>query len=332
VLGSAFGVLLIWEAGNAAGQGAPVKGSWHAGSVILDCAEPECPPLVYAPAGSFMMGAAPGETFLPPEPAQPKATPRHRVTFAKPFAIGQHEVTRAEFAAFATATNYQSPARCSITGRTVQILQGRNWKYPTVPQYSDDEPVLCTNYYDALMYTDWLSRRTGHRYRLPSEAEWEYAARAGTDTFYFWGDDPQRGCLYSNVMDLARYRSQGEPISDAMKSALCDSGRIFRPGQEHSPVTAYQPNPWGLYGVSGNGWELASDCWHQDYNGAPSDGSAWIDNPLCNMRITRGDGGGMGSWNHIAHRYPVFADDHRSNTGTFRVVRELDAAEFGAGP
>ena len=313
------GLVLLLLAGVTRAVAAPAPGS-----IIRDCPEPACPTMLYIPQGSFMMGALDGETFLPHEPADPKERPRHKVTFAKPFAIGQHEVTRAEFAAFVAATNYQTPMRCSYTGRTVQLLHDRDWKYPTVPQYSDLEPVLCTNYIDAIAYTDWLTKRTGHKYRLPSEAEWEYAGRAGTDTYFFWGNDTRIGCHYSNAMDLAMTRAQNEPITPEMKAKLCDSGKNFKPDQQMTDVLIYQPNPWGLYGVSGNGWELAADCWHQDYVGAPSDGSAWIDNPDCNERITRGDGSGLRNWAHIAHRYPVLEDEHRSNTGTFRVVRESD--------
>lgn len=292
------------------------------GTVIQDCPYPECPTMVFIPAGSFMMGSLPGEEFIPHEPADPKATPRHLVTFAKPYAIGEHEVTKEEFAAFAKATNFQAPKRCSLTGPTVQILHGHDWRAPTAEQWSDNEPVQCTNFYDALLYTDWLTKKTGHKYRLPSEAEWEYAARAGTQTFWFFGDDIGKGCRYFHGFEQGRFASNPE-----MAKQLCSYHPEYN-NRQHVPVKAYDPNPWGLYGVEGNGWELAVDCWHQDYTGAPTDGSAWIDNPYCNLRVTRGDGGGPGTWSHHSHRYPVLADEHRSNTGTFRVLRELDPSEI----
>lgn len=294
-----------------------------AGTLIQDCPPPQCPTMVYIPAGSFMMGALPSEPeFIPHEPADPKATPRHKVTFAKPFAMGQHEVTKEMFAEFFKATRHQTSRRCSLTGPTVQYLHGFDWRSPTAEQWSDDEPVLCTNYYDAVAYAAWLTKKTGHVYRLPSEAEWEYAARAGTETHWFWGNDMSTACKYAHGFE--QWRNTGNP---EIAKQLC-THRADMAGRAHVPVKAYQPNPWGLYGLVGNTWELAADCWHQDYTGAPADGSAWIDDPTCNLRITRGDGGGPGTWSWHSHRYPVFADEHRSNTGSFRLVRELAPDEM----
>ena len=139
-----------------------------------------------------------------------------------------------------------------------------NWRDTGFPQ-EENQPVVCVDWNDAQAYTKWLSKKTGKHYRLPSEAEWEYAARAGTSTIYYWGKD-----IGQNNANCADCGSQWD-------------------GKQTSPVGSFAPNVFGLYDMSGNVWELVEDNWHDNYNGAPTDGSAWHGNS--EARVLRG-----GSW------------------------------------
>ena len=124
---------------------------------------------------------------------------------------------------------------------------------------------------DAWRYADWLTDQTGEEYRLPSEAEWEYVARAGTETAWYWGDSESEQCRYANGRD---------------DSVSCSDGY-----ENMAPVGSFQPNGFRLYDVLGNAWEWVDDCWNRDYEGAPFDGSAWYGGD-CSDRVLRG-----GSWN-----------------------------------
>jgi formylglycine-generating enzyme required for sulfatase activity len=135
-------------------------------------------------------------------------------------------------------------------------------------------PVVCMNWDDAKAYVDWLAKKTGKPYRLLSEAEWEYAARAGTTTPFWWGSSitPSQA-NYDGTYVYAGGGSKGE----------------YRKGTV--PADSFQPNPWGLYNVYGNAWQLTADCWHDNYEGAPTDGSAWTTGCRNSDPVTRG-----GSW------------------------------------
>ncbi len=235
--------------------------------------EPFCdiaggPEMVVAPAGSFMMGSPDDEPVRYYD-----EEPRHRVTFAHPFAVGRDAVTRGQFAAFVREAGY----RASKTG--IKYSGGTrdgSWRDPGITQ-NDSHPVVCVTWEDAKAYVAWLADRTGRPYRLLSEAEWEYAARAGTTTPFWWGPSitPARANYDGNYV-YAGGGSKGE----------------FRKGTV--PVNSFDPNPWGLYNVHGNVWEWCEDAWHRDYTGAPTDGSAWTLNATMEgARMARG-----GSWNN----------------------------------
>ena len=215
-----------------------------------------CPEMAVVPAGSFTMGSPPGE-----KGREPREGPQRRVTIARPFAVGKFEVTFAEWDA------------CYADGgcRRPDDDFGRRGRHPVIRVSWDDITKG---------YLPWLSRKTGKSYRLLSEAEWEYAARARSTTRYHFGDSERDLCTYGNVADLSMKGSWNRT------EANCHDGR-----RSHTaPVGSYQPNAFGLFDMHGNVWEWVQDCYHENYNGAPSDGSAWTTGD-CVRRVLRG-----GSW------------------------------------
>lgn len=255
-----------------------------------DCAD--CPLMRLLPAGKLLMGSPASE------PGHDAAeAPQHQVTIRRPFAIGVYDVTRAQFAVFARATNYVANPKC-------------DWRSPKARgqpiDQTDADPVVCVSWSDAEAYAKWLSAKTGHSYRLPSEAEWEYAARAGSKTAVPWGSGSAR--------DFANYGSD-------QCCAPFDAGRdrwLYT-----SPVGSFRPNAFALYDMLGDVWQRTEDCGHADYSGAPSDGSAWLSGGDCTTRIIRG-GGWFVSFDQLrtAARAADPADFRKNDIG-FRVARSL---------
>jgi formylglycine-generating enzyme required for sulfatase activity len=202
-----------------------------------------CPEMVVVAAGSFMMG-----TNLTENGHQPKEEPQHSVTIAEPFAVSKFEVTFAEWDA------------CAAYGDCDPHIGDSGFGH-------GQQPVINVTWDDAKHYVDWLSQMTGKPYRLLSEAEYEYAARAGTQTAYPWGDDIGKG------------------------NANCDGCSSQWDNKEPAPVGSFAANKFGLYDMLGNVWEWVEDCWHSNYAGAPADGSPWIDGGNCAFRVDR-----AGSW------------------------------------
>jgi formylglycine-generating enzyme required for sulfatase activity len=160
------------------------------------------------------------------------------------------------------------------------------------------------NWDDAQAYVGWLRSETGHRYRLPSESEWEYATRAGTTTRWYWGDTAQDRCEYAN----------GSDSGDG-----CDDGWEWT-----APLGSFRANGFGLHDMSGNVWERVEDCWHGDYQGAPSDGSAWTRGGDCGRRVLRGGSWGYFPWNlRSAYRLRYDVGLRYTDVG-FRVARTPD--------
>jgi formylglycine-generating enzyme required for sulfatase activity len=207
-----------------------------------ECAK-DCPEMIVVPAGSFSMGSTEHDRLDDEEP-------RHAVTIAKAFAVSKFDVTFADWDACV------SVGGCPQEGRAHDLAWGRGTR-----------PVINVGWDDAQAYVAWLSRMTGKAYRLPSEAEWEYAARAGSTTAYYWGDK-----IGSNN---ANCRGCGDNQEK--------NGRT-------SPIGSFKPNAFGLYDMAGNVWQWVEDCYHRNYSGAPNDGSAWTSGD-CNERVVRG-----GSW------------------------------------
>ena len=252
-----------------------------AGTVFMDCAD--CPEMVAIPAGRFVMGAAPGEEEREAlaDEFRHRSQPQHGVDVAR-FSMGKFEVTRGQYRVFAAATGRASDGCFIWTGAGFEQDPAKDWRNPGYAQ-DDPHPVACVSWDDASAYARWLSRKTGKDYRLPSEAEWEYAARAGTTTPRFWGDAGNLSCGYANGADLAT--AAQVPGARDWAIANCNDRYAYT-----APVGSYRANAFGLYDMLGNVGEWTQDCWNGNYSGAPTDGSAWAAGD-CSLRVVRG-----GSW------------------------------------
>lgn len=268
----------------------PAPSRYRAGETIQDCSI--CPELTVIKAGRFEMGTPPQE-----EGRLGFEGPLHTVAIARDFAIGVTEVTFSQYDACV------SDGGCGRRPQDYANGRGSN-------------PVIDVSWLDARAYVEWLSRRTGARYRLPSESEWEYAARAGTRTSRHWGEDPVETCRYANVADTAPGR---DPLTVAAGGyAICDDR-----WQYLAPVGTMRPNAFGLYDMFGNVWEWIEDCWYPSYADAPTDGSARVSD-VCETRVLRG-----GSWLVPPALIRSGMRDHygmgqRNNAIGFRIARDLD--------
>jgi formylglycine-generating enzyme required for sulfatase activity len=237
------------------------------GEVFQDCAD--CGEMVVVPPGEFEMGAA----------DSPLEKPVHKVTIARPFAVGRHEVTFAEW------DQCVAEAGCSFRG------DDHGWG-------RGNYPIIGVSWDDAKAFVRWLSAKTGKAYRLPSEAEWEYAARAGTTSPFWWG------------------REVGD------HRANCSDCGAAPPLHKTLPVESFRPNAFGLFDTAGNAGEWVEDCWNESYAGAPRDGSSWTSGQ-CSLRVIRG-----GSFTSKATAVRSAArfrydEDVRYYTNGFRVARDL---------
>lgn len=301
------------------------------GHRFRDC--PTCPEMVVVPAGSYEMGSPISEVGRLEEEG-----PVHRVTIAQPFAVGVYEVTRGEFGRFVETTGYSTGNSCGTFQNVKKSRRpGRHWRNPGFPQ-TDQHPVVCVSWEDAQAYVRWLSQETGQRYRLLSETEWEYVARAGTRTARYWGQGWSGQCRYANGWDKALMRRDASfkryterllevleskaVFSDLLREAWvspvdCDDGYAWT-----SPVGVYEANAFGLHDVLGNVWEAVQDCSNDSYVSASSDGDAW-ESGNCERHVSRG-----GSWNvdprdlRSANRGRDVTGDRFDNIG-FRVARTL---------
>ena len=243
------------------------------GTIIKDCAE--CPEMVVLPSGSFLMGAPPDPAVDPFSNEKPKSLgdrrerPQHRVQI-QTFAIGKYEVTQEQWFA--------------VMGNNPSQNKGRNL------------PVETVSIDDVYQFINKLNQKTGQKYRLPSEAEWEYAARAGGNTIYPFGDTDSELYVYAWFDAIAN---------------------------KTNPVGLKRPNQFGLFDMLGNVWEWTADCWHDNYAGAPTDGSAWPSACEDYWRVARG-----GSWSYgpvvftSAYRVKNSADMRFFDHG-FRLARDL---------
>jgi formylglycine-generating enzyme len=282
------------------------------GAAFRDCNK-LCPEMVVVPPGTYLMGSPPDD---PHRGKDGEEQPQHRVTIGYAFAVGKFEITRDEYARFAKETHLSDPDGCNVhEPPRWPTIMGLNWHTTPFPQTGRD-PVVCVSWEEARAYTQWLSKETGRSYRLLSEAEWEYVARAGTTTQAFWGDDEKRDCEYANGVDLTLV----ERFTKAKWENVvpCHDGYIFT-----APVGSFKPNAFGLYDTEGNVFEWVADCWVKDYEGAPTDGSARTDGD-CTQRVNRG-----GSWtsNPTGLRSTHRDEDNVSRTRVvdlgFRVARGL---------
>jgi formylglycine-generating enzyme required for sulfatase activity len=291
---------------------------------LRDCAE--CPELMPIAPGEFTMGAdieEPRRLGLP-EYWATREQPRHAVRIGRGFAIGRYEVTRGEFAVFARETGYGPAPGCwHFVGSEWLLDNERSWRDAKIDQ-TDAHPVTCVNWHDAQAYVAWLSQKTGQRYRLASEAEWEYVARAGTTTTYWFGDSPEEICRYVNLGDLTTQDRFGWDKTQIKYEVMNDwKGQPCRDGEATmAPVSATVANPFGVHGLLGNANEWVADCWNDTHAGAPADQAARLTGADCGLRVMKGQG-----WTAIAastrpaFRLKMNATDRRFTFG-FRVVRD----------
>ncbi len=273
------------------------------GTVIQDCTT--CPPMTVLPTGHYSEGSPSGD----PE-ALPSEKPQHRVTLSAPVALSTNAVTVADYREFVAATNHQVQG-CDIYDGSWRRKASADWKNPGFAQ-TDAQPVTCVSWNDATAYARWLSGKTRHVYRLPSAAEWEYAARAGGESPRPWGTNAAAACSYANVADrTAESQYPGWSVFGCTDSFV-----------NTAPVGSFKANAFGLNDMLGNVFAWTQDCWHGDYQGAPSDGTARMDGN-CSEHELRG-----GSWfsSPAYVRAPYrnhFATDYRTSSVGIRLVREI---------
>jgi formylglycine-generating enzyme required for sulfatase activity len=311
-------ILIAVCAAAAAFQCAPAwpaeAASAPAGVASRECFA--CPEMVSIPGGEFLMGSPASESVrdddeLPQRPVR-----------VKPFALGKTEVTVAQWRQFASASGYLTDAERNayepgcFTWAPDKVewawRAGRSWRGPGWRQ-KDSEPVVCISWTDAQAYVRWLDQNSGVKgWRLPTEAEWEYAARAGSTTRRPWGDDPDAVCEHSNGTDRTK-GPNGRAWTDAR---FCGDGYWYA-----APVGSYRPNAWGLHDMLGNVWEWVQDC-YLPYADAPNDGRAHETND-CRGRVVRG-----GAWDdppavlRSAERFWLGSGNRNNNIG-LRVARTL---------
>ena len=299
---------------------AKIYGGFKPGQVIRDHFINQgywTPESVIVLAGSYLMGSSAFE-----EGRVDNEGPRHRVTFRQGFAIGKTEVTVKQFRQFVNKTGYKTDAEKHGYSIVYNHYSGRltnqddvNWEKNYEGQKAgDDDPVVHVSWNDATAYTQWLARGTGKPYRLPTEAEFEYALRAGKKSVYWWGDGSP-GRAVENLTgehDVSRGRRQWSTFFEGYED------KYWGP----APIASFEANPFGLYDIAGNVGEWVRDCWHDTYLRAPSDGSAWL-NPGCKLRIIRG-----GYWAsspdqaRSAFRLSAKPDRRDARVG-FRIARDL---------
>ncbi len=248
------------------------------------------PELVSIPGGCFQMGSPGSEEGRDDDERQ------HRIC-VEAFKLAKHEVTVGAFARFVAASGYKTDAERNVGGaegcftydqddadKAWNWRSWASWRRPNKYQDNRDEhPVACVSWNDAQAYIAWLNRETGRGYRLPSEAEWEYAARAGTQTARFWGEDADKACRYANVADATKLPNN----FSWTERHDCADGHAFA-----SPVGRLEPNHWGLYDMLGNVWEWTCSAYDADYGGAEQRcagknhagrvalrGGSWFNNP-----------------------------------------------------
>ena len=286
------------------------------GDVFRDCES--CPAMVVIPPGSFEMGSARVEPMRYGE-MRPQG-PVHPVTIPNAIAVGRYSVTNAEYGAFVAAT--QRPAQsCRAWGGTTEE-HGFNWRDPAYGRLArDDEPVVCVYWTDARDYAAWLSNETGESYRLLSEAEYEYAAKAGSTSTWPWGEDASEICKHGNVLDqdgIANQRALTGVSTTTAMAAACSDGYVGV-----SPVGQFLPNAFGIYDMVGNIWEWAQDCSATLYTATPDDGTAVEVSGDCDKRAIRG-----GAWRtRLDRQRPTFRGRDPEATSYhlfgFRVGRDL---------
>jgi formylglycine-generating enzyme required for sulfatase activity len=282
------------------------------------------PSMVTIKGGAFAMGS----TANPKDPMSPSSEPVHSVT-VKTFRLSRYETTVQQFRQFVDATGYKAEGDCWKLAATDWGMEAGkdSWKTPANAP-GDYHPVMCVSWDDAHAYLQWLSKQSGRYYRLPSEAEWEYAARAGSETRYPFGDDVAGLCQHANVLDRSGKPVVARLTGKTRKEVPCDDEAELT-----TVVGMYAANAFGLHDMLGNVGELVEDCQHLNYEGAPGDGSAWTN--ACAalhgaaMVIHRGGGYNSGAVGASPTLRGHAGKENRSSLGEgFRIAEDVEA---GAG-
>ncbi len=297
----------------------PAWAQSSAASEATDC--DVCPALAVVPPGLFAMGSAPDAVELDGATGE---SPAVMLSFTRPFLVSKREITVGEFRRFVEATGAAPAAGCRVwLGRQWTQERDRSWLDPgfALPP-RDDEPVVCVSWEDARAYAAWLAERSGKRYRLPSEAEWEYVARGGTSFPRYWGERDSRedlvlalACDHANVYDASAVDALRLP----WPNARCNDRAATL-----APVAQYKPNAFGVFDIIGNAREWVMDCYTESYLGRPEDGRAWTWQGGCERKGVRG-----GSWasrprDARAPARGAESTEHRQSDLGFRVARDYE--------
>jgi formylglycine-generating enzyme required for sulfatase activity len=285
---------------------APAVPQVKAGEVIRDCGG--CPEMVVVPSGIYVMGAMPGETGT-----YINENPQHQVAI-KAFAVAKFEVTVKDFAAF-VQSGYDPGSGCYLD--TANITPGADWKNPNFAGYAQGErdAVACVDWNAAQAYAGWLSQKTGQHYRLLTESEFEYAARAGSATYFPWGIDANQACGFANIADAVAMSAAWWRAGYV--GVTCSDGAAYT-----TAVGRYRPNAFGLYDMIGNIAEWVADCYFDGYAAAPADGSAF-DMLGCQQRAVRGGSWGSNPYLSRSAARTYAPQNARVNLYGFRVARDL---------
>jgi formylglycine-generating enzyme required for sulfatase activity len=302
-------ISVVWGATFLLGNTASLTGPQPASLPgFKDCSV--CPDMIILPTGEFMMGSPASENGH----IDVEGLPR-RVTVSKRIAIGKFEVTIEQASAFMAETGMNVGGSCQPIIDPSRAVA--TWGEPSVSMQSPgykvtpSHPAVCISWHEAQSYVAWLHRRTGKPYRLPTEAEWEYAARAGTTTRFSFGNDETSLCDYARFADLGSQFGW----ADGCRSKMASYGT--------TPVGALKPNPWGIFDMHGNAWEWVEDCWTPNSQEMPSDGSAFARPGSCETGVIRGGSFAAGSRRvRSAIRAPVRTTKHFYHLG-LRVALSL---------
>lgn len=257
------------------------------GKVFKDCKD--CPEMVVLPAGKFIMGTPDDEVGREPDEG-----PMHEVTFAKPFAMSRFQITAAEWDSYIRQTGVKIPDGDTRPGR--ECIASK-------PRYSQGprQPAVCMNFPEVQAYVAWLSKKTGHQYQMVSEAQREYAARAGsTGPFPF-------------------------PFDEGKEYSIAKHANTYGPADGYSytsPVGSYPANAFGMYDMHGNVYEWIADCEHPNYVGAPTDGNAWVEPGCESLQLRGNDWGEAPVFSRSGNRNNIYPQTRGDWIG-FRVVRVL---------